>query len=129
MWEAKAKDNPDEPLPTTQTRRKKVDSTDVIGRMLGFVFIAIWVTSPFWIPRVYNSAKRNLDIFGWIPHSHDTPIWIGGEWLTGEYRICEMPGYPWGGLPESGPFAVQQRRSTSRRRRLACWIPRESLLR
>lgn len=101
MWETNAKDNPDQPLPTAQTSRKKVDSTDLIGRILAVVLITVWVSSPYWIPRVYNSAKRTLDNSGWIEHSHDTPIWIGGEWLTGEYRICEMPGYLWGRLPDS----------------------------
>ncbi len=101
MWEAKAKNDPDQPQRTAQTSRKKVDITDAIGRILGFVFITVWVTTVFWVPRIYNSTKRTLDNSGWIVHSHDTPIWIGGEWLTGEYRICEMPGYLWGGLPES----------------------------
>jgi len=25
-----------------------------------------------------------------IPHSHDTPVWIQGDWLVGEYRDCQM---------------------------------------
>lgn len=40
-----------------------------------------------------------LDETGWIEHSHDTPVWIEGEWLTGEYRICQMTGPLWGELP------------------------------
>jgi hypothetical protein len=27
---------------------------------------------------------------GWIDHDHDTPVWIQGEWLVGEYRDCQM---------------------------------------
>ena len=27
---------------------------------------------------------------GWIPRSHDTPVWIGGDWLVGEYRTCDL---------------------------------------
>ena len=38
---------------------------------------------------------------GWIEHGHDTPVWIQGEWLVGEYRVCEMPGHLWGELPDS----------------------------
>jgi len=25
-----------------------------------------------------------------IPHSHETPTWIQGDWMVGEYRDCEM---------------------------------------
>ncbi len=95
MWEAK--ENSDQPLSAAQTSRKKVDFTDVIARIVVIAFIAFWVTFPFWV----HAAKMTLDNSGWIPHSHDTPIWIQGDWLAGEYRICEMPGYLWGGLPES----------------------------
>ena len=31
-----------------------------------------------------------LDQAGWITHSHDTPVWIAGDWLVGEYRDCDM---------------------------------------
>jgi hypothetical protein len=31
-----------------------------------------------------------LNSAGWIPHDHDTPIWIQGEWMLGEYRKCQM---------------------------------------
>lgn len=31
-----------------------------------------------------------LDGGGWIPHDHDTPVWIQGDWLVGEYRDCGM---------------------------------------
>jgi hypothetical protein len=28
---------------------------------------------------------------GWLAdRSHDTPVWIEGEWMMGEYRDCEM---------------------------------------
>jgi hypothetical protein len=35
-------------------------------------------------------AYAGLDQLGWIPHSHDTPVWIEGDWLVGEYRDCQM---------------------------------------
>jgi hypothetical protein len=31
-----------------------------------------------------------LDGDGWIPHDHDTPVWIHGNWMVGEYRDCVM---------------------------------------
>ena len=31
-----------------------------------------------------------LDGNGWIPHDHDTPVWIHGDWIVGEYRHCGM---------------------------------------
>ena len=34
----------------------------------------------------YQSVERS----GYIPHSHDTPVWIQGDWLVGEYRDCGM---------------------------------------
>jgi len=48
---------------------------------------------------VYSYAHDWLDEAGWIEHSYDTPVWMEGEWLTGEYRICQMPGPVWGKLP------------------------------
>jgi hypothetical protein len=38
---------------------------------------------------VYASYEA-LDDHGWIPHDHDTPVWIQGDWLVGEYRDCGM---------------------------------------
>lgn len=31
-----------------------------------------------------------LDESGWIHHSQETPVWIQGDWMNGEYRDCEM---------------------------------------
>lgn len=33
---------------------------------------------------------QSLDEAGWISHQHDTPVWIAGDWMMGEYRECEM---------------------------------------
>ncbi len=30
------------------------------------------------------------DRHGHISHEHDTPVWIAGDWLVGEYRDCQM---------------------------------------
>ena len=48
----------------------------------------------------WNTYKL-IDDAGWIEDEHDTPIWIQGEWLADEYRVCEMPGNLWGELPDS----------------------------
>jgi hypothetical protein len=44
------------------------------------------MTSP-WNP------YRLSDESGWIEHEHDTPVWIQGQWLKGEYRVCQMPRF------------------------------------
>lgn len=35
-------------------------------------------------------AYQSLDQAGWITHNHDTPVWIQGDWMVGEYRDCGM---------------------------------------
>ena len=42
-----------------------------------------------------------LDESGYVVHNHDTPVWIRGEWLIGEYRNCSM-------LNKQDPFAADQ---------------------
>ena len=37
------------------------------------------------------NIHRLLDNSGWIKHNLDTPVWIKGEWLGSEYRVCQMP--------------------------------------
>jgi len=34
---------------------------------------------------------QTLDRAGYVPHHRDTPVWIAGEWMAGEYRLCDMP--------------------------------------
>lgn len=43
-----------------------------------------------------------LDGDGWIPHDHDTPVWIHGDWIVGEYRDCDMLTASVGLRPEVG---------------------------
>jgi hypothetical protein len=62
---------------------------------LGGVWLIVWALTGEW------NTYRVLDDYGWIEHNHDTPVWIQGEWLTDEYRVCEMPGESWGELPAS----------------------------
>jgi hypothetical protein len=35
-------------------------------------------------------AYQAIDESGWIRHDHDTPVWIQGDWLVSEYRVCQM---------------------------------------
>lgn len=33
---------------------------------------------------------QKIDQAGWITHNHDTPVWIQGNWMVGEFRDCQM---------------------------------------
>ena len=39
---------------------------------------------------VLFGSYHGLDKRGWIPHHHDTPVFIAGDWMVGELRTCEM---------------------------------------
>ena len=58
---------------------------------------------------------QGLDASGWIPHDHQTPVWIHGDWMVGEYRACQLrtttsfPGNRSLGLP--GIVLSQQARA------------------
>ena len=39
---------------------------------------------------VAYSGNSDLDRDGWISRDHDTPTWIGGDWMVGEYRECDL---------------------------------------
>jgi len=41
---------------------------------------------------VFFGASLVMDEGGWWLHSHDTPTYINGNWMVGEYRECTM-GY------------------------------------
>lgn len=36
------------------------------------------------------SLYSELDKTGWISRDHDTPVWIEGNWMVGEYRDCDL---------------------------------------
>jgi len=36
------------------------------------------------------SLYSELDKAGWISRDHDTPTWIEGDWMVGEYRDCDL---------------------------------------
>lgn len=48
------------------------------GLMLGFYMLGSWL---------WNGG---LDKTGWISHDHNTPVWIQGNGIIGEYRTCQM---------------------------------------
>jgi hypothetical protein len=43
----------------------------------------------FLVAIVYG-VYGELDKAGWISRDHDTPTWIGGDWMVGEYRECDL---------------------------------------
>jgi len=55
----------------------------VVAKVLAYVALL------FVVALVYASYQT-LDNAGWITHNHDTPVWIQGDWLVGEYRVCNM---------------------------------------
>jgi hypothetical protein len=91
-------------LSAAQSRPKQ----DAKERILTFVVIAIWVATCFSAHAIYESIKHGADNQGWIEHSYDTPVWIGGDWLTGEYRVCKMPLLPTKSLPTSAHLLCGQ---------------------
>jgi hypothetical protein len=73
--------------------------------MLG-VLILVWFLA--------HAADTWLDSIGWATHDHDTPVWIHGDWMVGEYRDC--------GMRTTTPFAgiVQSQEARAELPRLFC---------
>lgn len=65
----------------TETNAGGGQSSSGCGCLFFFVIIVILLPIALYEP---------LDEAGWIHHSHDTPVWIQGDWMNGEYRDCEM---------------------------------------
>lgn len=42
------------------------------------------------VASVGYAAYKSLDEAGWLTHNRDTPVWIAGNWMVGEYRDCGM---------------------------------------
>lgn len=59
----------------------------VIGVAVIFVFGLYLVAAAFYGWRDYQNGRDNK---GEIEHHHDTPVWIQGNWIVGEYRDCQM---------------------------------------
>ena len=62
----------------------------------------------FWIETGEWNIYRLFDNYGWIEHDQDTPVWIKGEWLAGEYRVCQVPLVPEQSLPDSAHLLCGQ---------------------
>jgi hypothetical protein len=56
----------------------------------GIAKVVGWLVSAGFALVIAVSLYQWLDNSGWIPRSHDTPVWIQGDWLVGEYRECDM---------------------------------------
>lgn len=69
--------------------------------------IALFVLLLF-TKNIYEAIRGAVDDSGLIQHSYDTPVWIGGDWLTGEYRVCQMPLLPTKSLPTSAHLLCGQ---------------------
>ena len=57
------------------------------GAQYGFVG---WVVVAAFCVGVIFVTDRVVDYLQ-ERHDHDTPVWIQGDWLVGEYRECDMP--------------------------------------
>jgi hypothetical protein len=55
-----------------------------------------------------ENAFHSVDYSGWITHRRDTPVWIQGNWMAGESRICEIPLAPGNTLPSSAHLLCGQ---------------------
>lgn len=51
------------------------------GCLLLLAIVAVGVGAAVW---------SGVDRFGYMTHDHDTPVWIQGDWMVGEYRHCQM---------------------------------------
>jgi hypothetical protein len=49
-----------------------------------------WALFAWFALAIMVTLYESLDDSGWIVHNHDTPVWIAGDWMVGEYRICGM---------------------------------------
>lgn len=49
-----------------------------------------WLLAAGFVIAIAVSIYESLDNSGWITHSQDTPVWIQGNWMIGEYRDCQM---------------------------------------
>jgi hypothetical protein len=77
-----------------------------------FVCRILGILALVWI--VAHVANTWLDSIGWVTHDHDTPVWIHGDWMVGEYRDC--------GMRTTTPFAgiVQSQEARAELPRLFC---------
>lgn len=67
------------------------DVVPKLARVIGIVALCIF--GLFLVANALSDWKdyqRDRDNKGEIEHEHDTPVWIQGDWMVGEYRNCQM---------------------------------------
>ena len=69
-------------------RRRDEDSMEPEGDGAHFDFVS-WVVLAAFCVGVIFVTDRVVDYLQ-ERHDHDTPVWIQGDWLVGEYRDCQM---------------------------------------
>ena len=67
---------------TAFLKREKPLEHDAIETIIGWGFLILLGLAGYAIFSAYEG--------GWISHNHDTPVWIAGDWIVGEYRDCGM---------------------------------------
>ena len=82
------------------------------GCFLSLILSLIAMGFSIWIMSANLTGQWNVyrlvDEHGWIEHDHDTPVWIKGEWLADEYRVCQIPLVPNQTLPDSAHLLCGQ---------------------
>jgi hypothetical protein len=77
----------------------KTFAATLLGEQKEGLWMVVGIILMLILGRAAYAGYEWLDDQGWVTHSSDTPVWIEGEWLGGEYRMCQMPGTAWGELP------------------------------
>jgi len=71
-------------------RATAVWAGEVANACKGIAKVAGWLLFAGIVAGIAVTSHESLDNSGWILHNHDTPVWIAGDWLVGEYRDCGM---------------------------------------
>lgn len=83
-------DKPDVALMNIATSRAAVHSQHILQRTKWILRSCGWIAAGILLFSVASQCWGTLDRMGWIVRVHETPIWIKGDWLVGEYRLCQM---------------------------------------
>jgi hypothetical protein len=57
-----------------------LDALKLIAKAAGWFFAVVFLFVGY----------TQLNESGYLAHNHDTPVWIKGNWMVGEYRECNM---------------------------------------
>jgi hypothetical protein len=63
---------------------------EILDASIPILKAVAWVLGIVFLIPVAVSSYGSLDQGGWITHKHTTPVWVQGDWMTGEYRDCQM---------------------------------------